>query len=417
MGDAVVAQSRFETDFAERALADPEEARGRGVDGGREGFFADHGELAAAELDAEGAAPAAGRTVRELGARFPGLVREQRSHFAGFVLGVFVVVDAEAEVEALEAVERVVETRLQIDARLLEGDDGRGFLAVVLFFFVVVVFLLVIVVADLVFVVVFVVVPVVGMAVAGDAVLGVEDADGDSGEAALADDGEADGAAAGLGGAAGHMSADFLLVFVLVLVFVFVLVFVLVVAFLVTVFVVVVLLLFLEGALSRGLGEAGDVVVVGVAREGVDVPRDIAAAAVEPEGPAPAVAVVGTPHVDGAVEAVGHFVRDAAGVDIHHAADGAGTVEQGRRALQDFHPLGEEGIDRDRVVAAADGDVERVDLFLHDAHALAAHAVDDRTPGAHAVGTVVDARLVADGRADVVHHLAFEFVGFQHGAG
>ena len=69
------------------------------------------------------------------------------------------------------------------------------------------------------------------------------------------------------------------------------------------------------------------------------------------------------------------------------------------------------------MVAAADGNVQRVDPVLHDAHARAAEAVDDGAPRAHAVGAVVDARLVAHGRADVVHRLAFEFVGSQHVAG
>ena len=69
------------------------------------------------------------------------------------------------------------------------------------------------------------------------------------------------------------------------------------------------------------------------------------------------------------------------------------------------------------MVAAADGNVKRVDPVLHDAHARAAEAVDDRTPRAHAVGAVVDARFVAHGRADVVYCLAFEFFGVQHVAG
>ena len=69
------------------------------------------------------------------------------------------------------------------------------------------------------------------------------------------------------------------------------------------------------------------------------------------------------------------------------------------------------------MVAAADGNVKRVDPVLHDAHPRTTEAVDDGAPRAHAVGTVVDARLVAHRRADVVHRLAFEFFGVQHVAG
>ena len=114
------------------------------------------------------------------------------------------------------------------------------------------------------------------------------------------------------------------------------------------------------------------------------------------------------------MDALRHFVRDASRVHVDHAADCTGAVEQSRRALQDFHALRDEGVDRDGVVAAADGDVKGIDLFLHDAHPRAAEAVNDGAPRTHAVGTVVDARLVAHGRADVVHGLAFELVGVEH---
>ena len=94
---------------------------------------------------------------------------------------------------------------------------------------------------------------------------------------------------------------------------------------------VVVFFLLFEGTHQCGLGVAGDVVVVGLAPEGVEVPRHVAAAAAaEPEGCVAAVAVVGAAHVEGALDALRHLLRDAARVDIDHAADGAGTVQQGR---------------------------------------------------------------------------------------
>ena len=180
---------------------------------------------------------------------------------------------------------------------------------------------------------------------------------------------------------------------------------------------VVVLFLMLHGAQRRGLGVPGDVVVVRLAGEGVEVPRHVAAAAVHPDRAVLAVAVVGAAQLEGAAEALRHFLRDASRLDIDNAADGAGAVEQRRRPLQDFHAFRHEGVDRHRVVAAADGNVKRVDPFLHDAHACGAEAVDDGAPRARAVGTVVDARLIAHGGADVVHRLAFEFVGIQYIAG
>ena len=122
------------------------------------------------------------------------------------------------------------------------------------------------------------------------------------------------------------------LVFVPVLVPVLVLVLVVFVLVLVLVMFVLVVVLFLlfKGAHTRGFGVAGDVVVAGLAAEGVKVPCHVAAAAVEPEGRIAAVAVVGAAQVEGAEEALRHFLRDASRLDIDHAADGAGTVEQGR---------------------------------------------------------------------------------------
>ena len=278
-------------------------------------------------------------TVGQLRARFPSLVREGRAHLAGFVLHVFVVVDAEAEVEVLEAVERVGQAGFNIDARLIEVNDGQclALPLVLVPVFVMFVLVLVIVLVVLMFVIVLavaVLVVPVGMAVAGDAVDGVEVADGDAHEAALADEGEADGTAADIEAAARQMPVRFL-VLVPVLVVLVVLVLVLVVLVLVLVFVlvlvlVVVLFLLFEGAHPRGLGVAGDVVVAGLAAEGVEVPCHVAAAAVEPEGRIAAVAVVGAAQVEGAEEALRHFLWDASRLDIDHAADGAGTVEQGR---------------------------------------------------------------------------------------
>ena len=356
-------------------------------------------------------------TVRQFRARFPGLVRELRSGLAGFVFHMFVVVDAETEVEVLEAAEGIGQAGFQVDARLLEVDDGSALLAMLVLVLVFVLFLVVVfflLVLAVFIVLVFVV--SMGMAVAGDAVLGVEAADGDSDESAVVDPGEAGGTAADLEGAAGQASVDFLLLVFFVLVVVLFVVVLLVLVFLMLVLVVV-LFLMLHGAQRRGLCEPGDVVVVRLAGEGIEVPGHVAAAAVHPDRAVLAVAVVGAAQLEGAAEALRHFLRDAFRVDIDHAADGAGAVEQRRRALQDFHALGHEWIDRHRVVAAADGNVKRVDPVLHDAHACGAQAVDDGAPRARAVGTVVYARFIAHGGPDIVHRLAFEFVGIQNLAG
>ena len=180
---------------------------------------------------------------------------------------------------------------------------------------------------------------------------------------------------------------------------------------------VVMFLLFLPCAQGRGLGESGDVVVVRLAGEGVEAPRDVAGATAEPEAPVPAAAVIGAAQIECAADALRHCLRYSACLDIDHAADGARAVEQGRGALQDFHALCDERVHRDRVVAAAHGNIQRVDPVLHDAHARAAQTANDRAPRAHAVGTVVDARFVAHGRSDVVQRLAFELVGLQHVGG
>ena len=366
-----------------------------------------------------------------------------------------VVVDADAQVEALEVAERIGQPGLEVDARLLEIDDGDAFvLVVVLVLVVMALFLVVIVVVVVIMIVVVVVVVIVivvivvvvivvvgqlipvlfvfvlvlvavRVAVAGDAVLGVQAADRNADEPAVAHEGEADRTATHLEAAAGDVAVDFLLflVFVLVVVLVFVVMLVLVVVVVVVrlvvvvraVLVLVVVFSLFEGVQICGLGEPRDLVVVRLAGEAVEVPRHAAAATVEPKGTVLAVAVVGTAQVDDAAHALGHFVGDASGVHVHHAADSAGTVEQRAGALQDLHPLRDERVDRDGVVAARDRDVERVDAVFHDAYARAGEAMNDRASGGLRERAVVDARLVAHGRADAVGRHVLEFSGGDDG--
>ena len=171
---------------------------------------------------------------------------------------------------------------------------------------------------------------------------------------------------------------------------------------------VVVLLHLLQAPKQGGFREAGNVVVVRVAREPVQVPAEAAAPAVEAERAVPAVAVVGRAHVDPAAHPVRDGVRDAAGVHIDHPADGPGAVHERPGALRDFDSLCDEGVHPDDVVGARHRDVQGVDAVFHDPHARPSESPDDGPPDGGAERGVVHPGFVADRRPDVLGRLALE---------
>ena len=182
----------------------------------------------------------------------------------------------------------------------------------------------------------------------------------------------------------------------LVLVFVFVSV---------LVFVLVLFLLGFFGCVrDLGFGEAGDVVVASLPDEAVEVPGEAVAAAVEAQGTAGAVAVVRAEQRDPTVDVLGGLLRNAAGLDVHHAANGAAAIQQRARAFEDLHALGQERLDGHGVVAAAGGDVHGVDAVFHHAHSGPGQAVYHRPADGRAEIRIVDARLAAEGGADAGRH-------------
>ena len=196
-----------------------------------------------------------------------------------------------------------------------------------------------------------------------------------------------------------------------------VVVFVLVVvifALAVLVFFVMFFLGFLGGAKAGGLGEAGNVVFVGGTPERVKVPGEFAATAIEPQRGVALVAVVGSAHDHASAHAVGRFVRDAPGLDVDDAADGAGPVQQHARPLEHFHSVGQGRLHGHRVVAADGGGVHGVDAVFHDPHARAAQAIHHRPPHGGAERCRVDARLTVHGGADVVGEVAFQLCALEN---
>ena len=182
-------------------------------------------------------------------------------------------------------------------------------------------------------------------------------------------------------------------------------------------FLLVMLVMDFHGAQSGGFGEAGNVVVFGGARESIHVPREGAVAAAQAHGRVGAVGVVGGAYRYLAVEAVRGCARDAPGVDVHDAADRAGTVEQGARPLHHLDSFGEERLDGDGVVGAADRHVHGVDAIFHHAHPRAVHAVDDGAPHGGAEGGGVDAGLARNGIADAGGGFAVELLAVQGDGG
>ena len=164
MFGAVEAQPRFQLKGFEVALTHPEQPQRIRVCRRGEGLLPGWRIFAVAQLSAENPVPARDGVVGQLQARFPSLVFKQRAHFAGWLnLGVFVVVDADPEIQAADAGQGLVNARFKVDARLLEIGNRRAFRFVAVVLFVIVaLFLLFLVVVLFFFLVpvIFLLVPV-----------------------------------------------------------------------------------------------------------------------------------------------------------------------------------------------------------------------------------------------------------------
>ena len=104
----IEARARFQVEPLERALADPEDAQRSRVHWGYEGFRTDGRELPTAELHTHCAIQPGPVLVGQFDAGLVGIVGEHRADLAvGLDLDVFVVVPAEADVQAGKARERL----------------------------------------------------------------------------------------------------------------------------------------------------------------------------------------------------------------------------------------------------------------------------------------------------------------------
>ena len=172
--------------------------------------------------------------------------------------------------------------------------------------------------------------------------------------------------------------------------------------------VIVICLVQLGRAGTCRLDESGYVVFVAVAGEAIDVPSDAVTAAVEAKCGVGPAAVVGGAKLYLAGQRFRPVVGDPAGMDIHHAADRTGAVEQGARPFEHFDPIGDERFDSRGMVGAGGRGVHGVDAVFHDADPGTAHAVDHGTANGLAEGRRVDPGLAAHGIADARPKMALE---------
>ena len=188
------------------------------------------------------------------------------------------------------------------------------------------------------------------MAVAGDAVAAVEQAGAHAEEAAFAHPGHAERGAVGAHRAVGQPAAAH----------------------------VVVPVVFVMAGVMPGV--AGDGVVAGFPVQGVDVEHQRARGrgAIQAQHAGALVVAAGGPHFRAPLQrGVGGVLGDAALDHVHRAADRAAAVEQGRRSLEHFDLVGEEGLDRHCVVDADGGHVARGQAVAQHLYARALHAADD----------------------------------------
>ncbi|GIX34394.1 MAG: hypothetical protein KatS3mg126_0173 [Lysobacteraceae bacterium] len=171
------------------------------------------------------------------------------------------------------------------------------------------------------------------MPVPGDAVEGVEAAEGQAEESTLTEPAAADAAGPGAGRGVRQDAAQGR-----------------------------VGLLALLGEQRRALGEAGNPDVVGLAVQAIGGELEAVVSALHLEHGRALIggavtAQLGPSRERGILLAAGHF-GNAPVDDVDRTADRAAAVEQGRRSLEDLDLLGQEGLDADRVVGADRGGVQ-----------------------------------------------------------
>jgi hypothetical protein len=108
---------------------------------------------------------------------------------------------------------------------------------------------------------------------------------------------------------------------------------------------------------------------------------------------------------------------DSAGVHVHHAADGAGAVQQGAGSFENLDAVGDERLDGHGVIRAGYRDVERVDAVFQDPHPRSRQPMNDRSAGRLAEVGGVNAGLVAHRLADAAFDFSGELATFQYLAG
>ena len=185
----------------------------------------------------------------------------------------------------------------------------------------------------------------------GNAVVGTEVTDRDADETRFADPGRADGAAPGPECAVLERPADF--VFVLVLVS------------------------------GIDLGVTRDVVVLGVAMEGVSSQHEALTAELDARHPEPGIRhAVATELCPPADRCVGSPFGDTSVDNIDYATNRTGTVEQRGGSAQHFDLLGQKRLDGRRVIAADRRDVHRRQPFAQHQDTRAILPANDRTTDA-----------------------------------
>ena len=357
---AVVARAELELDLAQIALADPEQAGVARIRCRHEGFVADRDEIATRGLQAECAIPARPVQVHQFSARLDGVVLEHGADFIAFELGMGVIGVRHFHAQAVEEAQPA-QAAAQFGAALVHA-DADAFVAV---FFAAAVVVLV--------------------GVARDAVARVEQARGHAEVPALADVGHAEGAGIGAHEAVGQAPAC--------------------AGFMVRV------------AVMRMLGVARDVVVAGLAVQAVDVEDQLAVRGGGVHARHRGLLVVAGAEADlGATfdrfrrDRMGHAAFD----HVDRAADRAAAVEQGRRALQHFDLVGQEGFDAHRVVDADRRHVAGAQAVAEHLHARAVEAADDRAADARAEVRGLHAGQAADGLAERIGLGVVEGLAAEH---
>ena len=161
--------------------------------------------------------------------------------------------------------------------------------------------------------------------------------------------------------------------------------------------------------------QAGNIEVIPIPVERVDMQREVAAAGIEPQHAGVHIRGRIVTHFGAALDTVKPLPRDPVVDNVYHPANGAGAVEHGGGAAQNLDAVRQQGFHRDCVVGADGRGIGAAGAILQHSDPRALLAADHRLAYARAEGCIGQAGNIAQGIANIRASGAAQGFTGQHG--